>query len=199
MRGSDTMAQQKLRPPVLGTFFAVILLTLGCGKPEPTEKPQPAVPPKIAAPVSTPEREEAAKALFEKAASDFHNPSADATGEQKTKLLEGAAKRYEQLLKDYPEQKRWCAQTLRSLAGIRAEQGDTATALEHYDRVANDFSNQEFEVLQAWKAAADLLWDAEKKTEAKAYYQKIVARFDRKEIPSVYKIILNVSKKRAGD
>ena len=101
-----------------------------------------------------------------------------------------------QLLQDYPEQKRWCAQALRSLAGIRAEQGDTATALKHYDRVATEFGNQEFEVLQAWKAAADLLWDAEKKTEAKEYYQKIVTRFDRKEIPPVYKIILNISKKR---
>jgi hypothetical protein len=43
------------------------------------------------------------------------------------------------------------------------------------------------------------LWDAEQKTEAKAYYQKIVARFDRKEILPVYKIILNISKKRTGD
>ncbi len=179
-------------------LIVLVALALGCGKPAKPEPIKPA-PPKAAVPVSTPERAEAAKALFEKAAAEFHNPSADATGEQKTKLLEGAAKRYAQLLQDYPEQKRWCAQSLRSLAGVRAEQGDTTAALKHYDRVATDFSNQEFEVLQAWKAAADLLWDAEQKTEAKAYYQKIVTRFDRKEIPPVYKIILNVSKKRVKD
>ena len=82
---------------------------------------------------------------------------------------------------------------------MRAEQGDTATALKHYDRVAADFSEQEFEVLQAWKAAADLLWDAEQKTEVKAYYQKITTCFNRKEISPVHKIIFNISKKRAGD
>jgi tetratricopeptide (TPR) repeat protein len=180
------------------SLIVLFALALGCGKPAKPEPIKPA-PPKATAPISTPERAEAAKALFEKAAAEFHNPSADATGDQKTQLLEGAAKRYEQLLQDYPEQKRWCAQALRSLAGVRAEQGDTAAALKHYDRVATDFSEQEFEVLQSWKAAADLLWDAEQKTEAKAYYQKIVARFDRKEIPPVYKIILNISKKRAGD
>ncbi|MBC8326865.1 MAG: hypothetical protein H8E27_14695 [Verrucomicrobia subdivision 3 bacterium] len=179
------------------SFIVLLALALGCGKSNEL-KPNAPAPPNATAPISTPERAEAAKALFEKAASDFHNPSADATGDQKTKLLEGAAKRYEQLLRDYPDQKRWCAQALRSLAGVRAEQGDTIAALKHYDRVATDFGNQEFEVLQAWKAAADLLWDAENKTEAKAYYQKIVTRFDRKEIPPVYKIILNISEKRAG-
>jgi tetratricopeptide (TPR) repeat protein len=180
------------------SLIVLVALALGCGKPAKPEPIKPA-PPKAAAPISTPERAEAAKALFEKAAAEFHNPSADATGSQKTPLLEGAAKRYEQLLQDYPDQKRWCAQALRSLAGVRAEQGDTDTALKHYDRVATDFGNQEFEVLQAWKAAADLLWDAEKKPEAKAYYRMIVTRFDRKEIPPVYKIILNISKKRAGN
>ena len=181
------------------SFIVLLALALGCSKPAPAPKSKKPAQSKPNTPVSTPERTEAAKALFEKAASDFHNPSADATGDQKTKLLEGAAKRYTQLLQDYPEQKRWCAQALRSLAGIRAEQGDTATALKHYARVATELGAQEFEVLQAWKAAADLLWDAEKKTEAKAYYQKIVTRFDRKEIPPVYKIILNISKKRVRD
>ena len=120
------------------SFIVLLALALGCGKSNEL-KPNAPAPPNATAPISTPERAEAAKALFEKAASDFHNPSADATGDQKTKLLEGAAKRYEQLLRD-----------------------------------------------------------AENKTEAKAYYQKIVTRFDRKEIPPVYKIILNISEKRAG-
>ncbi len=176
----------------------IAALFLGCSKPtKPVpQKPSPAKP---ATPASTPERAEAAKDLFEKAVAEFHNPSADATGDQKTKLLEGAARRYEQLLRDYPEQHRWCAQALRSLAGVRAEQGGMATALQHYDRVATDFGNQEFEVIQAWKAAADLLWDAEKETEAKLYYQKIITRFDQSELPPVYKIILNVARKRAGN
>mgnify|MGYP002817098324 CR=1 FL=1 len=177
---------------------------MGCGKPaanQPAPNPdKPATAPAVPAmPVSTPERTEAAKALFERAVSDFHNLSANALPDKRTELLEGAAKRYQQLIDEYPEQKRWCAQALRNLAGTQAELGDPDGALKFYDRVAAEYSEQEFEVLQAWKAAADLLWDLDRKASAQAYYAKIVDRFDREEIPPVYKVILNLAKKRAGE
>lgn len=193
-----TPAQRALRPPV---FFVVLAsIILGCSKPTPEPSAPVTAPKPTSAPtVDTPERREAAQALFERTVNDFHNPSARALPEKRVPLLEGAAKRYQQLLEEYPEQKHWCAQALRNLGGTQAELGRTEVALKHYDRVAIAYGEFDFEVMQAWKAAADLLWDLDRKAEAKVYYTKIIDRFDREEVLPVYKVILNLAKKRTGD
>ena len=188
-------------------LLGLALVWISCSKPEsdqvtptnPVPEPDTKNPTTSAPTVDTPERREAAQALFECTVNDFHNPSARALPEKRVPLLEGAAQRYQQLLEEYPEQKHWCAQALRNLGGTQAELGRTEVALKHYDRVAIAYGEFDFEVMLAWKAAADLLWDLDRKEEAKVYYTKIIDRFDREEVLPVYKVILNLAKKRTGD
>jgi tetratricopeptide (TPR) repeat protein len=108
-------------------------------------------------PAPSPERYTAAKALFDQAAKEFHNPSAEKIGAERDRLLGQAAAAYEQLLKDYPEQTNWCAQALRSLGSVRAAQGRTNDAVKLFAQVAERYPAQDWEIIQAWKAAGDLL------------------------------------------
>ncbi len=105
------------------------------------------------------QRYDAAKALFEQTTKQFHTPLADATGAEKDKLEREAAAGYEQLLKKYSDQDFWAAQALRNLAGIRATQGKVDQAVKLYASVEQKYPKQDWEILMAWKAAADLLWE----------------------------------------
>ncbi len=147
-------------------------------------------------PKSTPQRAATAKLLFDKATKEFHLPSADAVGPLKAELLAAAASQYQQLQRDYPEQEIWCAQAQRSLANVRAEQGDLEAALKLYADIQRRYPNQEWEILQSWKSASDLLWQAERQEEARDHYRRIIERFDQPERPQVYKIIVQAAKKR---
>jgi hypothetical protein len=51
----------------------------------------------------------------------------------------------------------------------------------------------------AWKSAADLLWEAGRKEEAKGFYRKILVRYDLPEAPQVEKMIVRGSKLRLED
>ena len=121
---------------------------------------------------------------------EFHNPSAGATGLEWERLLSEAARRYEQLLKQHPEEKDLAAQALLGLGNVRASQGKTNEAVKHYSTVGEKYPNRDWEVLQAWKAAGDLLWDGSRRDEAKKYYARIVERFDKTEAPMITKAIV---------
>ncbi len=111
---------------------------------------------------ATPKQDRAADArkLFEQTVKQYHLPSAEAQGASRQQLLKQAAAGYERLLKTYRDQPYWCAQALRSLGNVRAEQGKLDDAVRLYVRVGDHYPQQDWEVLQAWKSAADLLWDA---------------------------------------
>jgi len=145
------------------------------------------------------ERSAAARALFEQATKEFHNPSAEAIGAEKTRLLKEAAKRYEELLKDYPEEQSLGAQALRGLGNVRASQGQTNEAVSIYAAMAEKFPAQDWEVLQAWKAAADLLWEANRREEARLYYRKIVTRFDQTNAPMIFRTVVRGSKSKLAE
>ncbi len=151
-------------------------------------------------PKQTPEqRYLAAQELFDRTAANYHLPSAEAHGSARAKLLAQAAAGYQQVLKQYPDQPHWCAPALRSLGNVRAAQGRLNDAIRAYDRVAQQYSTEDWEVLQAWKSAADLLWDAGRREEGRGYYRKIVTQFDRPDIPAIYKIIVRSARNRLGD
>lgn len=135
-----------------------------------------------------------AKAVFEQTTKIYHLPSAQAQGDEKMKLLTQAAAGYEQLVRRYPDQPVWCAQALRSLGNVRAEQGKLDEAVKLYSQVATKYPGQDWEVLQAWKSAADLLREASRQDEARVFYQKIIARFDVDGSPAVVKTIVRASK-----
>jgi TolA-binding protein len=149
--------------------------------------------------IQTPQqRAEAAKALFEKTTKNFHIPSAEAVGTEKTRLQEETASGYRELLRKYPDQKIYAAQAERSLGNIRAAQGKIDEAVRHYSAVGSQYPRQEWEVLMAWKSAADLLWESGRKPEAVPFYKKIVNRFDTADASSVIKIAVHASKARVG-
>src|SRR5438552_15917632 len=116
------------------------------------------------------DRNAGAKALFEQTVKQYHLPSADAQGPARQRLLDQAAGGYERLLKTYRDQPYWCAQALRSLGNVRAEQGRLDDAVRLFTRVGERYPNEDWEVLQAWKSASDLLWEAHRHAEAKVFY-----------------------------
>ena len=143
---------------------------------------------------TAPDRSAAAKALFEDTTKMFHTPSAEAKGAEKARLQNEAAARYEQLLKKFPEQQYWAAQARHGLGNIRAAQGQLDQAVKHYAAVEKDYPEQKWEVLTCWKSAADLLFEAGRREEAKAFYRKIVNRFDVAQASPIEKAIIRGSK-----
>ncbi len=175
-----------LTRPLVGQAFWLVLLFLvaiaatGC-------KPAPQIPQ---------ERQAAAQALFDQTAKSFHVPSAAASGLDQRRLQDEAARGYEQLLAQYPEQSNLCAQALFNLGNLRAAQTNLEAAAQFYAAVERQYPAQDWEVLRALKSAADLLWEAGRKTAAEPFYRKIVARFDRPDVPPIVQSVVRGSKQR---
>ena len=144
-------------------------------------------------------REHEAKALFERAAKEYHLPSAEVQGAEKQKLLAQAAAAYEELLKNFGDEPAWASQAMRSLGNVRAEQGRVDDAVMVLDQVAQKFPGQPWEILQAWKTAGDVLWDADRHDDAKAFYKKIAERFDTADSPAIYKTVVRGARSRLGE
>ena len=147
--------------------------------------------PKPLPPAANPQqRYDAAKALFEKASREFHIPSAQARGAERTRLEDQAAAIYMELGRNYADQPIWGAQALRSLGNIHAARTNVDAAVKCYAQVAEKFPQQDFEVLMAWKSAGDLLSDAGRLADAKAFYEELVARFDKPDaLPIVQSVV----------
>jgi tetratricopeptide (TPR) repeat protein len=167
------MQRAKILRTVSSGALALQLLT-GCGRTEKTS----------------------AKELFEQTVREHHLPSATATGAEKEKLLDQSAAGYERLLRLCRDEPYWCAQALRSLGNVRAAQGRLEDAVRLYDRVGAEYPTAEWDVLQAWKSAADLLWDAGRHDEATGFYEKIIHRFDSGNAAGVIGTIVRFSKSR---
>jgi TolA-binding protein len=142
------------------------------------------------------DRNAGAKTLFEQTVKQYHLPSADAHGPARQRLLDQAAGGYERVLKTYRDQPYWCAQALRSLGNVRAEQGNFDDAVKLYRRVGERYPQQDWEVLQAWKSAADLLWDAGRQDEAHVFYWQIVQRFDNPDASAVVQTVVRAARRR---
>jgi len=139
---------------------------------------------------------ETAQQLFERTVREYHLPCADATGAQREKLLTLAASGYETVLKLGRNDPHLCAAALRSLANVRVEQGRLDEAVRLYARVGLEYRACDWEVLQAWKSAADVLWDTGRQSEAAAYYGKIVQRFSMDPSP-IIQTVATAARRRA--
>jgi tetratricopeptide (TPR) repeat protein len=164
----------------------VLLLVAGCGSPEQKAARQQ-------------KRYAEAKALFEQTTKEHHLPSAQGQGVERDRLLNLAATGYERLLREYRDQPGWCAPALRSLGNVRATQGQLDDAVKLYARVGRDYTDNEWEVLQAWKSAADLLWEAGRQAEAQPYYQQIVTRFGGAGHPPVVQVVVRAAQRRLAE
>jgi hypothetical protein len=176
LRLRQTPAGQACRPALAA--IGALLLLCGCRTSDPVR------------------RYSAAQQMFDRTVRECHLPAAQAQGAEKQRLLSLAADGYESLLRQYRDQPRWCAQALRSLGNVRAEEGRIDEAVGLYSRVARQYPAQDWEILQAWKSAADLLWDADRQGEARPFYQKIVHRFDVPESPPIMKTAVRGAKAR---
>jgi tetratricopeptide (TPR) repeat protein len=175
------MARTPLAKLALCAALLLGLLT-GCGQRQPAATPE--------------QRYTSAKALFEKASRDYHIPSAEARGAERRNLEDQAAAIYAEVAKEYTDQPVWASQALRSLGNIRAAQTNINEAVKLYVQVGERFPKHDFEVLMAWKAAADLLADSGRAAEAKGFYEKIVARFDRPDALPIVQSVVRGSKAR---
>ena len=138
-----------------------------------------------------------AKVSFEQTVK-LHLASADLSGGERAKSLEQVASEYGRFLKAYRDQPYWCAQALRSLGNVRAEQGKLDEAVKLYRRVGEQYPQQDWEVLQAWKSAGDLLWDAGRKDDAGKFYRQIVLRFDNSEASAIVQTVVRAAKRRVS-
>lgn len=152
----------------------------------------------FAGPVSAalPEPASGARQLFEQTLSQFHLPSAEARGAQRKNLLLQASNGYSQILKSFPNDQPWAAQALRSLGNVRAEQGDINEAVRLYASLEKKYPGEDWEILQSWKAAGDLLADHQRKTEADVFFKKIIERFDKPEFSPIFRAVVKGSRAR---
>jgi tetratricopeptide (TPR) repeat protein len=179
-----------MEPMRLANTIALLALAvglLGCG-----QKRLPAANPQ--------QRYDAAKALFEKASREFHIPSAQARNAERARLEDQAAAIYTELASNYADQAIWTAQGLRSLGNIHASRTNIDAAVKCYGQVAEKFQHQDFEVLMAWKSAGDLLSEVGRFAEARVYYEKLVARFDKPDaLPIVQSVVRGAKSRLQGN
>jgi tetratricopeptide (TPR) repeat protein len=140
-----------------------------------------------------------AKILFESTVKEHHLPSAELGGAKRLEELRRAAQGYEKLLKEFPEQTNWCAQALRSLGNARAAIGQLESAIQCYTDLDTRYPTEEWEILQAWKSAGDLLWEANRRPEARKFYERIVNRFDRTNAAGIVRTVVKGAKDKLVD
>ncbi len=150
-------------------------------------------------PEPTADRAQAAQALFDRVTKEYHLPSGEAREPEKARLLAKAAAGYESLLRQFPGQTHCCAQALRSLGNVRAAQGNLDAAVKAFARLEGRYPAEEWEILQAWKSAGDLLWEAGRRDEAGRFYRKLVERFDNPQAPAVVKMAVKGARSRLNE
>jgi hypothetical protein len=156
--------------------LCLLLLVCGCKKETPAQ------------------RAAGAQALLEQTTKEYHTPSENTNQLEQVRLLKAAAANYRKILSRYPEQTHCCAQALRLLGNIEATRTNLPAALKCYAGVGEKYPADDWEVLQAWRSAADLLWEANRTNEARLYYQKVVQRFDGTNQPPVIRLVVKGAK-----
>jgi tetratricopeptide (TPR) repeat protein len=126
---------------------------------------------------------ETARQVFDRTVREYHLPSAEASGLERERLLAQSATGYEQVLRLGGNDRPLCASALRSLANVRAEQGRSDEAVKLWTQVGYQYPTCDWEVLQAWKSAGDLLWEAGRQSEAVPFYRQIFERFQSAPSP----------------
>jgi len=176
------MMEQILKTPIqVLPLFILLLALLGCSPTNPKTPHNAPIPP---------------KALFERTTKTFHVPSTERRGPTKKHSRARRLQVTNSCLKTYPDQDIGPRNPSAIWWNIRATQGKLDEAVNHYANVEKKYPQQRWEVLMSSKSAADLLWEAGRRTEAKPFYQKIVAQYDRPESPQVEKTIVRGSKLR---
>ena len=127
-------------------------------------------------------------------------PAFDATNAvERVVLLDRAAREYHQLATDYADVPSWAAAALRREGQIHVERGDLKQGLSCFEQVGQRYPQEHWEVIQAWKAAADYLWTTRHRGEARLYYQQIVNTYGRPGQLPMFDTIVHVSRQRLAE
>jgi tetratricopeptide (TPR) repeat protein len=146
-----------------------------------------------------PQEDAQAKARYEyhRIVRAYHIPAIETTNEiERAQLLHAAFTGYAALITNYPTARPWAAMALRAVAGLHAARGDRKKALDAYDLVAVLYPEDDWEVIQAWRAAGDLLWHDRMPQSALDYYRRIVNRFDRPGLPPGFDAHVRIARDR---
>ncbi len=114
-------------------------------------------------------------------------------------LLDVAAEEYGRVAREFPDVPAWAAAALRSEGQIRLERGQLGEALTCLEQVGQRYPQEHWEVIQAWKAAADHLWDTRHRGEARVYYRQIVSTYGRPGQPPMFDTIVSVARQRLAE
>lgn len=137
---------------------------------------------------------------FKRIVRTYQVPASEATNDMdRAVLLDAAQEAFATLREDYPTARPWAAMALRQIGEILAQQGRRKEALATFAKVDVYYPNESWEVIQAWKAAGDLLWDSGMKREALPFYQDIVAKFDHPGQPEMFGTIVRIARDRIRD
>ncbi len=146
-----------------------------------------------------PQEDAQAKARYEynRIVRTYQIPASESTNEvERALLLHQAFTAYAALITNYPTARPWAAMSLRAVAALHAERGDWKKALETYDIVPALYPDDDWEVIQAWRGAGDLLWSARMPALAVEYYRQIVERFDRPGMPPGFDAHVRIARDR---
>lgn len=134
---------------------------------------------------------------FKRIVREFQVPASEATNElQRVELIDQALAALESLRTNYPTAQPWAAMSLRQIGQIHAERGERKEALAAFARVAVLYPTESWEIIQASKAAGDLLWDSGMKKQALMFYQDIVDQYGGPGQPEMFDTLVRISRER---
>jgi tetratricopeptide (TPR) repeat protein len=125
-------------------------------------------------------------------------PAAEATNEvDRAALLDQAEAAYQKIADEYTDVPAWAANAWRTLGQLKIQRGRLRDGLYCYEQVGRLYPAVHWEVIQAWKAAADALWMRQLNLEAIQYYQKIVLTYGGKPgQPPMFETIVDIARSR---
>ena len=146
------------------------------------------------------QRDAEARYHYNQAMRLYRVPTADASNEvDRVVLLDAAAKEYARLAHVYRDVPRFASASWRSLGMIQLARGELREALTALEQVGRLYPDQHWEVIQAWKAAADALWNARHRAEAALYYRQIVSVYGKPGQPPMFDTLVVIARARLAE
>lgn len=145
----------------------------------------------------TDQRASKARYEYNRIMREFRVPAGDATNAtERMVLLEQVAREYERFERDFRDQPRWAAAALRSLGQVQLSRGQVKPALDCFEQVGRRYPHEHWEVIQAWKEAADVLWQSEHRGEASVYYRQMINTYGRPGQPAMFDTLVGIARAR---
>lgn len=142
-------------------------------------------------------REPKAKFEYNRIMREYRVPAEEATNEvERVAMLDQVAQAYADFSQEYADVPRWAAAALRARGQIHVVRGQFQDALACFEQVGQRYPQEHWEVIQAWKEAADLLWETQHRGEAVLYYRQIVQTYDRPGQPPMFGTLVDIARSR---